>query len=141
MENKQLTSKSEKTALEIVEKLPKELLTNHLNEYSKNVTIENYLRIVPLVFPILVIIHNLFIAGNSFKRSTYDNILITELTIVVITLIGLLILLGIYLKGTKKLNTKLKDSARRYGIRKQSMEEEFSFLALQFYGGMGVKLK
>lgn len=144
MENKQSSSKvenSEEITLEIVEKLAKELLTNYLNEYAKSANIEAYAKLGLFIFPVLILIHNVFIAGKSYEYSTYNNIKNIELTIVGVLVIALIILAVISIRITSKLTSKLKESSKRYGIKNQSMEEEFSILAVHFYGGRGVELK
>jgi len=138
MQNKEETEEKE---LEIIEKLPSELLSEHLGKYAKSANLEGYAKIGLIIFPVLVLIHNIFIAGRSYDYQTYESIKNTEITIVGILVAILIILAIIAMVINSNLNESLAESAKRYGIKKELMEEEFSLLAIHLYGGRGVKLK
>lgn len=132
---------TEEKELEITEKFPKKLLSEQLDIYCKSVNMETYAKFGFIVFPILVLIHNIFIAGNSYDYKTYEAIKTTELSIVFI-LMSVFIVLGVMvIIFNNKLNNSLTESAKKYGMEIELVEEEFSILSVYLYGGRGVKLK
>lgn len=137
----QNTENTKEIELEIIQKIPDELLSEHLKMYCTSSNFEGYAKIGLVIFPILFLIHNVFLAGKSFNYKTYETIKVIELSIIGILVFCLIILAIIAMNLNSKLNKKLKESAKRYGVKIELMEQEFSLLAVYIYGGRGVKLK
>ena len=133
--------KKQEIELEIIEKLPKTILVKHLEEYAKYANLEGYLKLSVIIFPVLILIHNAFIAGNSYDYKTYNTIETTELSIVGLIVASVIVLVIIAMRINSKLKKELKQLAKKHAIKTKVMEAEFTLLAVNLYGGSGLKLK
>ncbi|WP_299683237.1 hypothetical protein [uncultured Tenacibaculum sp.] len=135
------TTEKKETRLEIVEKVPKEMLQSSLKIYSESTAMETYVKIPFLLFGVFILIHNVFIAGKSYDYQAYENIKTIEISIVVILVISVIIMAIIAMSKNSKVKNELKEISKRYGIKKEVVQEEFSTLAIHLYGGRGIVLK
>ena len=141
MGNQEEITTEEEVKFEIVEKIPKEKLQEVLKIYSESAAMEAYVKLPFLGFGVLVLIHNIFLAGKSFDYSTYENIKNIEISIVAILVFIIIIIAVIAMKKNASVKNELKEISKRYGIKKEIVQDEFSALAMHLYGGRGVVLK
>ncbi|TSE03474.1 hypothetical protein [Aquimarina algiphila] len=138
MENKEKIE--QEVQLEIIEKLPKQILQEMLDIYKKSAEMESYVKIPFLIIGVFFLIHNIFIAGRSYSYDTYNTIKTTEFSIVGIIVIVVFIMAGIAIDKNLKLKKKLTNASKTYNISLETMQNEFSGIAANLYGGRGVKL-
>lgn len=131
----------EEVKFEIIEKVPKEKLQIPLDLYGESAAMETYVRIPFLLIGILFLIHNVFLAGRSFDYQTYENIKLTELSIVGVIVLVVFIMAGITMSKNSTVKKELTEISKRYHIKPEIVQEEFSALAVHMYGGRGVVLK
>ncbi|WP_064967731.1 hypothetical protein [Tenacibaculum ovolyticum] len=131
----------EKVTFEIIEKVPKEKLQVPLKLYAESAAMESYVKLPFLLVGALFLIHNVFIAGNSYSYSTYKNIKNIEISIIGIIVLAIFIMAGIAMNKNSKTKKALKEISKRYTIKTETVQEEFSALAIHMYGGRGVVLK
>ncbi len=132
---------TEEVKFEIIEKVPKEKLQIPLDLYGKSAAMETYVRIPFLLIGVLFLIHNIFLAGKSFDYQTYENIKNIEISIIGIVVLTIFIMAGIAMSKNSAVKKELKEIAKRYHIKTEVVQEEFSALAVHMYGGRGVVLK
>ncbi|WP_103867533.1 hypothetical protein [Aquimarina sp. I32.4] len=135
------TNTSEKPQLEIIEKVPTDILQIPLKLYSESTAMETYVKIPFLLIGVLFLIHNIFLAGRSFAYNTYETIKTVELSIVGVIVIVVFVIAGIAINKNSKVNKHLKEISKKYNIILEITQDEFSALAIHMYGGRGVKLK
>jgi len=117
------------------------MIKETLNLYSKSINLETYVKVVFAIIAVLVLMHNIFIAGNSYDYSTYENIKTIELSIVGIMVLIIFIIAGIAMSNNSKVTRQLKEASKRYTVKLETVQEEFNALAIHYYGGRGVVLK
>ncbi len=132
---------TEEIKFEIIEKVPKDKLQIPLDLYGESAAMETYVRIPFLLIGVLFLIHNIFLAGRSFDYETYENIKNIEISIVGIIVLAVFIIAGIAMSKNSTVKKELKEIAKRYNIKTEVVQEEFSALAVHMYGGRGVVLK
>lgn len=135
------TETTEEVQFEIIEKVPKEKLQVPLQLYADSAAMESYVKLPFLGFGILFLIHNVFLAGRSFDYRTYENIKTIELSVVGILMLVIIVMAVIAMNKNAKVKSELKEIGKRYAIKTEIVQEEFSALAIHFYGGRGVVLK
>lgn len=131
----------EKEQLQILEKINKEELDAILGLYRESRSMESYVKIPFLLFGVLVLIHNIFIAGNSYDYETYDNIKAIELLIVGVIVFIIFIIAGMAMSKNSKIKELLRKTSEKHNISLEKIQEEFSALGIHLYGGRGVQLK
>ncbi len=131
----------EEIKFEIIAKVPKEKLQVPLDLYGESAAMETYVRIPFLLIGVLFLIHNIFLAGRSYDYNTYENIKNIEISIVGIIVLAVFIIAGIAMSKNSAVKKELKEIAKRYNIKTEVVQEEFSALAVHMYGGRGVVLK
>lgn len=124
-----------------IEKTPNKTLEKPLDLYREYANIEAYVKIPFLIIGIGFLLHNVFLAGKSFDIDTYDRIMTIELSIVGIIVAVVFVMAGMAISKNSKLNKELKEIAKKHGIPKETMQNEFSALAIHYFGGRGVQLK
>lgn len=126
--------------LETLDRLGKDQLQTAIDNYGKSANMEGYAKIALIVFPVLFLIHNVFLAGRTYDMDTYDFIMNTEMSIIGI-IVFIIIVLAIRAWHFKSVTKDiLNEEAKRKKINKTKLQEEFSILAVHYYGGEGVKL-
>ncbi len=141
METTNENQQNEEVKFEIVDKVPKEKIQNSLKLYSESAAMETFVKIPFVLFAVLVLIHNVFLAGKSYDYQTYENIKTIELSVVVLLVIAIVIMAIIAMSKNATIKKELKEISNRYGIKKEIVQNEFSALAMHLYGGRGVILK
>jgi len=132
---------SEDNKFEIVEKVPNEKIQSLLKLYSESTSMEAYVKIPFLLCGVMVLIHNVFIAGKSYDYSTCESIKTIELSIVGV-LVGIVIVIAIIaMIKNAEIKKGLLEITKRYNIKKEIVQEEFNALGVHLYGGRGVVLK
>ncbi|MBJ2174826.1 hypothetical protein JBL43_11300 [Aureibaculum sp. A20] len=127
--------------LDTLSKLSETELKSSLEVYKSLADMETYVKLPFLGIGILVLIHNVFLAGKSYELSTYNTIMNTEMTIGGILLLIVFTMAGIAISKTSKLKNEIKQYGKKHHIKKQILAEEFSLVATQLYGGSGIKIK
>ncbi len=138
-----MTNKYDNTEqqLELYTKVPKDTLQKALSYYSKSTQIGIYVKFPFVLIAIMVVVHNIFIAGKSYNINTYDTILYTELTIVGI-IVTIVIIMGIIaIINNLKLKTQLTYISDRYKINSEKVQDQFNLIAVSTYGGQGFTFK
>lgn len=134
-------NEQEEVTFEIIEKVPKEKLQVPLDHYGKSAAMEAYVKIPFLLIGVGVLLHNIFLAGRSFDYETYENIKTFELSVVGIIVLVVFVLAGIAISNNLSVKKELNEISKRYHIKPETVQEEFSALAIHLYGGRGVVLK
>lgn len=76
--------------------------------YCTSSNFEGYAKIGLVIFPLLFLIHNVFLAGKSFNYKTYETIKVIELSIIEILVFCLIILRITAMNLNSKLSKKIK---------------------------------
>lgn len=134
-------SNTENQKLQNLEKIPADELKNPLKLYSESTSMETYVKIPFLLIGVLFLIHNIFLAGRGYDYDTYETIKTTEFSIVGIIVLSIFIIAGIAMNRNSRVNEALKEVSKKHNIALEKIQDEFSTLAIQLYGGRGVKLK
>jgi hypothetical protein len=135
------TTEYDITDLTSLNKIRENKIQDLLKLYSSYSNIEAYAKLTFIVFPVLFLIHNLFIAGNSYPIDTYDNIKTTELTIVVIVMAIIIAMAIKALMVIREIKYILYEQCKQKNLEPEKLGEEFSAFAVALCGGEGVKLK
>ncbi|WP_442266089.1 hypothetical protein ACSIGC_17695 [Tenacibaculum sp. ZS6-P6] len=126
---------------EIVKKVPKDKIQNSLKLYNEYGTMKTLVKNIFLLNVVFIVIHNIFIAKKRYDYEVYNNIRIIETSIIGVLIILVVIITIIAMSKNSKVKNELKEISKRYGIKKEVVQEEFSVLAMHLYGGRGVVLK
>jgi len=133
-----ITQEIELTSLE---SLPKEKTQEMMDLYGDSMSMETYAKICFALIVLFVLGHNLFIAGNSYDLETYDIIMTVELSIVAIVIVAILIVAGLAMSKLSQLKKLIIETSKKHNLKKQELGVEFNFIAVQLYGGRGIKIK
>ncbi|MCL5128386.1 MULTISPECIES: hypothetical protein [unclassified Algibacter] len=133
------------TTLEIelksLDAVPTDKTQEMLSLYVVSLGMETYAKLCFAVIFILILVHNIFIAGNSYELDTYDTIMAVELSIVGVIILAVFIIAGIAMSKLSQLKNLIIENSKRNNLKKQELGEEFSFLAVHLYGGRGITIK
>lgn len=124
----------------IIDELEKEQLNKILNCYKKSASMEVYAIIPFIVYGILFLVHNVFLAGNSYSYDTYNAIKNIELIIVAVNFLIIVVLAVMAMNLNSNIKSELLEICDRKKVEKEDLELEFNALATTIYGGRGVKL-
>ena len=132
---------TEEIELKSLETLPKEKTQEMMDLYGASMSMETYAKLCFAIIFVLVLIHNIFIAGNSYALDTYDTIMAVELSIVGVILLAVFIIAGIAMSKSSQLKKLIIENSKRYNLKKQELGDEFSLIAVHLYGGRGITIK
>ncbi|WP_299781225.1 hypothetical protein [uncultured Formosa sp.] len=127
--------------LKVLEALPQEKTQEMMALYGTSMNMETYAKLCFVLLFVLVLIHNIFIAGNSYAIDTYDTIMTVELSIVGVIVFTVFIIAGIAMSKLSQIKKLIIENSKRYKLKKQELGKEFSFLAIHLYGGRGITIK
>ena len=141
MENQTTQETTQVIELKSLEALPQEKTQEMMDLYGASMDMETYAKLCFALIFVLVLIHNIFIAGNSYAIDTYDTIMAVELSIVGVIILAVFIIAGIAMSKLSQLKNLIIENSKRNNLKKQELGEEFSFLAVHLYGGRGITIK
>jgi len=127
--------------LNIEKKVANDVLQECFALYAKTTAMTAYVKIPFALIAVLILLHNLFLAGRSFDYSTYNTITTIEFSIGGCIALSIIIIAIIAMSCNLKLKKILTEISQKHHIDIYTVQEEFNLLAISMYGGSGFIFK
>lgn len=125
----------EENQLKELQRIPEEKLKVVLEEYLNLLASTKYIRYIFLFFGALVLLYNVFIAGNTYTYSDYNNIKTVVIIVCIIFIVALIAFGGVYYAKHLRVKGKLKEAAEYNMLDFKKVRKEFNIYVKETLGG------
>ncbi|MBL3655984.1 hypothetical protein [Fulvivirga sediminis] len=128
----------EEIQLKYVSEMHKTDLEESFLYYQKYMNLYTYLRVTMLGMGVLVLLYNIFIAGNSYPISTYDNIMTGVISVCGLVVFVLVVISVLAFRQQGKIRKILKEFAEQRNFDYKELKNEYNIVIKSLYGGTGI---
>lgn len=134
------TLKNNNSSLNIFKKISEKRLQELFSSYQKYAKAEKWLKFSILPIVLIIITHNLFLAGKEVKLSTID--IITNYGGIYLAVFGVIVItiLIIQIRAFRSINKDFRETLKKFDFEeKVNLQDEFNSIVIPIYGGQGAK--
>ncbi|UII19797.1 hypothetical protein [Fulvivirga ligni] len=118
--------------------IPEEVAVNIVTDYLVTVKHNSHIRLIMAVIFVVVMLYNIFFAGNSYSISTANTIMITLFCIEGVLATLMIYQFVLFMKAVKKIRKVIKRYSAQSGLEYKPAKKAYANLLKQEYGGLGL---
>ena len=128
-------SETNENTLPELSKIPEDKLTVILNEYIALMGTTKYVQYIFLAIGAIVLFYNIFIAGNTYTYSEYNNIKLIMLVVACLFGGGLILFGIVFYTRQLRVRGNLKEIAEKQKLDFKKVHKEFNVFVKDNFGG------